>query len=51
LDEELLVQGPDPLHLSAVFGVSEKTGIRYAAAARQVLASAAERQAPTETES
>jgi len=37
--------------LSAVFGVSEKTGIRYAAAARQVLESAAEHQSPTKTES
>jgi hypothetical protein len=49
--EELLAWGPDPLHLAAVFGVSEKTGIRYAAAARQVLESAAEHQAPSETES
>jgi integrase len=36
--EEALVHGPDPLHLASVFGVSEKTAIRYAAAARQLLA-------------
>lgn len=35
--EELLAHGPDPLHFAVVFGVSEKTGIRYAAAARQLL--------------
>jgi integrase len=35
--EEALVHGPDPLHLAVVFGVSEKTAIRYAAAARQLL--------------
>jgi integrase len=36
--EEALVRGPDPLHLAAVFGMSEKTAIRYAAAAGQLLA-------------
>jgi hypothetical protein len=35
--EEALTHGPDPLHLSAVFGLDEKTAIRYAAAARQLL--------------
>jgi hypothetical protein len=35
--EEALTHGPDPLHLSVVFGIDEKTAIRYAAAARQLL--------------
>lgn len=35
--EEALTHGPDPLHLSVVFGLDEKTAIRYAAAARQLL--------------
>ncbi|WP_274567748.1 hypothetical protein [Streptomyces spiramyceticus] len=35
--EEALVHGPDPLHLAEVFGIDEKTAIRYAAAARQLL--------------
>lgn len=46
--EELLAHGPDPLHLAAVFGVSEKTGIRYANAARQLLESDLERDTPTD---
>lgn len=35
--EEALTHGPDPLHLAVVFGLDEKTAIRYAAAARQLL--------------
>ncbi|MGW6403311.1 hypothetical protein [Streptomyces sp. NPDC055134] len=32
--EEALVHGPDPLHLAEVFGLDEKTAIRYAYSAR-----------------
>ncbi|MGH2689570.1 MAG: hypothetical protein ACRDKW_12290 [Actinomycetota bacterium] len=39
---EALARGPDPLHLAAVFGLDEKTAIRYANAARQLLESRAE---------
>ena len=35
--EEALVHGPDPLHLAEVFGLDEKTAIRYADSARQLL--------------
>ena len=35
--EEALTHGPDPLHLATVFGIDEKTAIRYATAARQLL--------------
>lgn len=35
--EEALTLGPDPLHLSLVFGIDEKTAIRYANSARQLL--------------
>lgn len=35
--EEALTHGPDPLHLTTVFGIDEKTAIRYATAARQLL--------------
>jgi integrase len=35
--EEALVHGPDPLHLAEVFGMDEKTAIRYADPARQLL--------------
>ncbi|MFC4503696.1 MULTISPECIES: hypothetical protein [Streptomyces] len=28
--EEALVHGPDPLHLAEVFGLGERTAIRYA---------------------
>ncbi|MGH3856008.1 MAG: integrase [Pseudonocardiaceae bacterium] len=41
--EEALTHGPDPLHLSIVFGLDEKTAIRYAAAARQLLETQIER--------
>jgi hypothetical protein len=44
--EEALVHGPDPLHLAAVFGVSEKTAIRYAKTARQLLQTPIEEPAP-----
>lgn len=40
--EEALTNGPDPLHLAAVFGIDQKTAIRYAASARQLLETAAE---------
>jgi hypothetical protein len=42
--DEALTAGPDPLHLTAVFGVGDETAIKYAAAARHLLASAAEDQ-------
>ncbi|MFJ3714047.1 hypothetical protein [Streptomyces sp. NPDC090053] len=42
--EEALTHGPDELHLAEVFGIDEKTAIRYAAAARQLL------QRPLETD-
>lgn len=45
--DEALAHGPDPLHLSAVFGLSDQTAIRYAAAARQVLQTQAEHHAAT----
>lgn len=35
--EEALTHGPDPLHLAVVFGLDEKTAIRYASLARQLL--------------
>ncbi|MGW2512279.1 hypothetical protein ACWC0A_23355 [Streptomyces scopuliridis] len=35
--EEALVHGPDPLHLAEVFGLDEKTEIRYANSARVLL--------------
>jgi len=44
--EEALAQGPDPLHLAAVFGLDPKTAIRYAETARQLLQTAAEEQDP-----
>ncbi len=43
--EEALTRGPDPLHLAAVFGLDDKTAIRYAEAARQHLETSAERYA------
>ena len=49
--EEALVHGPDPLHLAAVFGLAEKTAIRYAASARQLLESRAEAQAAVDASS
>ena len=44
--DEALTAGPDPLHLASVFGLGDETAIRYAAAARHLLASAAEDQPP-----
>ncbi|QIY92877.1 hypothetical protein HEP87_00015 [Streptomyces sp. S1D4-11] len=38
--EERLTDGPDPLHL--VFGIREKTAVRYAESARVLLDEAAE---------
>ena len=35
--EEALTHGADPLHLAAVFGITEATAIRYAHSARQLL--------------
>jgi hypothetical protein len=41
--EEALTRGPDPLHLATVFDIDEKTAIRYATAARQLLETDLER--------
>ncbi|MEE4589188.1 MULTISPECIES: hypothetical protein [Streptomyces] len=35
--------GPDPLHLAEVFGLDEKTAMRYADSARALLERSAER--------
>jgi hypothetical protein len=35
--DEALSYGPDPLHLTAVFGTSESTGVRYTADAKRLL--------------
>ncbi|WP_243741262.1 hypothetical protein [Streptomyces sp. 8K308] len=35
--EEALTHGPDPLHLAVVFGLDEKTAMRYADSARALL--------------
>jgi hypothetical protein len=40
--DEALASSPDPLHLAAAFGLDEKTAIRCADAARQLLESSAE---------
>lgn len=40
--DEALTAGPDPLHLATVFGIDDTTAIKYAAAARHLLASTAE---------
>ena len=48
--EEALSHGPDPLHLAAVFGIHDNTAIRYAAAARQILETAAEQHNPVHHE-
>ncbi|WP_052230253.1 hypothetical protein [Streptomyces sp. CT34] len=42
--EEALTNGPDPLHLAEVFGLSSPTAIRYADSARQLLADPAQNQ-------
>ena len=41
--EEALTHRADPLRLALVFGLDEKTAIRYVNSARQLLATAAER--------
>ncbi|MGW4047462.1 hypothetical protein [Streptomyces sp. NPDC004721] len=40
--EEALAHGSDPLHLALVFGIDEKTAVRYADSARALLEQAAE---------
>ncbi|WP_260327441.1 hypothetical protein [Streptomyces sp. TLI_185] len=40
--EEALAHGPDPLHLAEVFGLDEKTAMRYAESARALLEQGAE---------
>ncbi|MEV0966570.1 hypothetical protein AB0J25_29000 [Streptomyces sp. NPDC049910] len=40
--EEAMVHGPDPLHLAEVFGLDEKTAMRYADSARRLLETSAE---------
>ncbi|WCD90853.1 hypothetical protein KPP03845_107282 [Streptomyces xanthophaeus] len=42
--EEALTHGPDPLHLAEVFGLDEKTAMRYADSPRGLLHQAAEQQ-------
>lgn len=42
--EEALTHGPDPLHLAKVFGLDDKTAMRYADSARALLEQAAEQQ-------
>ncbi|RPF30164.1 phage integrase family protein [Streptomyces sp. Ag109_G2-6] len=42
--EEALTHGPGPLHLAEVFGLDEKTAMRYADSARVLLHQAAEQQ-------
>ncbi|TMR04348.1 site-specific integrase [Nonomuraea turkmeniaca] len=44
--DEALTHGPDPLHLSVVFGLDPTTAIRYAAAAQRHLTAALECQDP-----
>ncbi|MFF3390220.1 hypothetical protein ACFYW1_04735 [Streptomyces sp. NPDC002669] len=43
--EEAMVKGPDLLHLAEVFGLDEKTAMRYADFARTLLEQAAEQTA------
>ncbi|MFD4947726.1 hypothetical protein ACFWNT_35710 [Streptomyces sp. NPDC058409] len=42
--EEAMVRGPDTLHLAEVFGLHEKTAMRYADSARALLEQAVEQQ-------
>lgn len=35
--DEAMTHGPDPLHLAEVFGLDEKTAMRHADSARQLL--------------
>ncbi|MGX1887867.1 hypothetical protein [Streptomyces sp. NPDC055287] len=41
--DEALTHGADPLHLALVFGIDERTAIRYAESARVLLGEAAEK--------
>ena len=43
--EEALAHRADPLHLAVVFGLDEKTALRYASTARQLLETQIERNA------
>lgn len=43
--EEAMVHGPDPLHLAEVFGLNEKTAMRYADSVRALLQQTAEHSA------
>jgi integrase len=45
--EEALTHRADPLHLALVFGIDEKTAIRYANSARQLIATAVEGDTPS----
>jgi hypothetical protein len=45
--DEALASGADPLHLAALFGLDEKTAIRYATAARALLQTEAEGGPPS----
>jgi integrase len=45
--DEALTHGPDPLHLAAVFGLDDKTAIRYADAAKHILQITTEQHAHT----
>lgn len=40
--EEALAHPGDPLHLAAMFGITDTTAIRYTESARQLLITAAE---------
>jgi hypothetical protein len=48
--DEAMISGADPLHLAAVFGMSDTTAIRYAAAARQLLHPGVEPSPPVHRE-
>ncbi len=41
------MDGADPLHLAAVFGIDDTTAIKYATIARQLLETAAEQHDPS----
>lgn len=47
--EEALTHGPDPLRLTAVFGLSEFTAVSYANTARQLLETTAEQHPTTDS--
>jgi integrase len=48
--DEAIISGGDPLHLAEIFGMDETTAIRYADAARQLLASSVEPDPPVHSE-